>query len=193
MVFPPYSVQELKLILTERAKLAFRETTYDLAAINLCAALSGSEHGDARRAVDLLRVAGEVAEREGLVQLSEKHVRTALQKIDQDRITEALTTLPLHAKLVLIATLHSTNDQQAPLSGQVYDYYHQLCSKTNVDPLTTRRVSGLLTELDTLGLITATVVNYGRYGRTKKIIPQVTSSIISQAFNQDDLIKEILR
>lgn len=193
MVFPPYSVQELKLILTERAKLAFRETTYDLAAINLCAALSGSEHGDARRAVDLLRVAGEVAEREGMVQLSEKHVRTALQKIDQDRITEALTTLPLHAKLVLIATLHSTNDQQAPLSGQVYDHYHQLCSKTNVDPLTTRRVSGLLTELDTLGLITATVVNYGRYGRTKKIIPQVTSSIISQAFNQDDLIKEILR
>ncbi|MEM1995390.1 MAG: AAA family ATPase, partial [Nitrososphaerales archaeon] len=51
MVFPPYSVEELRLILKERVKLAFNDGCITEGAVNLCAALAGSEHGDARRAV----------------------------------------------------------------------------------------------------------------------------------------------
>ncbi len=65
LVFPPYTVDELRAILAERASVAFRPGVVPSSTINLCAALAGSEHGDARRAVDLLRIAGEVAEREG--------------------------------------------------------------------------------------------------------------------------------
>ena len=194
LVFPPYSADELRTILNERASLALNSKAYTNAAVNLCAALSGSEHGDARRAVDLLRIAGEIAEREGSDQLDEKHVRIALQKIDQDRISDALTTLPIHAKIVLLASIYSSEkDTSHTSSGFVYDKYCDMCKKTGLEALTTRRVSGLLTELDTLGLVTATVVNYGRYGRTKRITPQISLSVASKVFESDEFIKDLIR
>lgn len=193
IVFPPYSAIELTTILQQRAKLAFNPGTFSDAAINLCAALSGSEHGDARRAVDLLRIAGEVAERDSAPQLQESHVRVALQKIDQDRISDALTTLPLQAKLVLVAAVTPPMDERHNTSsGSIYDRYTQLCFKTGVEPLTTRRVSGLISELDTLGLLTTAIVNYGRYGRTKKITPQITIDTLKKAFNTDELLRPLL-
>ena len=192
LVFPPYSASELRAILIERAILAFNKESFTDEAVNLCAALSGSEHGDARRAVDLLRISGEVAEREGAPTLEEKHVRVALQKIDQDRISDALKTLPLHAKLVLLASMNTNEDitgnPSKASSGTVYERYTHLCSKCGLDALTTRRVSGLLTELDTLGLISATVVNYGRYGRTKRITPQISLTIMQQALSADEYL-----
>ena len=191
IVFPPYSAAELTAILKERAEYAFNSKAYSQAAINLCAALSGSEHGDARRAVDLLRIAGEVAEREGASQLEEKHVRIALQKIDQDRISDALKSLPLHAKLVLIAAIKNNNKEKKS-SGSIYEHYSQLCGGAGTEPLTTRRVSGLVNELDTLGLVSATLVNYGRYGRTKKITPQVSVEVLKQAFQADDAVNSLL-
>ena len=193
LVFPPYSAIELQTILQERAKFAFNTSSFTDAAVNLCAALSGSEHGDARRAVDLLRIAGEVAEREGAQQLDEKHVRVALQKIDQDRISDALKTLPIQAKLVLIATVRNNlKEEPKASSGSIYEEYSKLCTITGVEPLTTRRISGLVTELDTLGLVNATVVNYGRYGRTKKITPQISMTTLQQALQSDETVKQLV-
>jgi cell division control protein 6 len=195
LVFPPYSAEELRTILNERATLALKDKSYTVAAINLCAALSGSEHGDARRAVDLLRIAGEIAEREGAAQLEEKHVRVALQKIDQDRIYEALKTLPIHAKIVLLASIHSLSAEESNInssSGHIYEKYSELCTRIGLESLTTRRVSSLLTELDTLGLVTATLINYGRYGRTKKIIPKITFETVAKVFREDEAIKHLI-
>lgn len=192
VVFPPYSAIELKTILQERAKFAFNTGMFTEAAVNLCAALSGSEHGDARRAVDLLRIAGEVAERESAQQLDEKHVRVALQKIDQDRISDALRTLPTQAKLVLIAIVRNNSKESKASSGSIYNDYSKLCETTGVEPLTTRRISGLVAELDTLGLVSATVVNYGRYGRTKKITPQISLSLLQQAFKPDSTVSQLV-
>jgi len=191
IVFPPYTAQELTAILHERANFAFNTGAYTEASINLCAALSGSEHGDARRAVDLLRIAGEVAERDGSKQLDDKHVRIALQKIDQDRINDALKSLPLHAKLVLIAAVKN-NPENNRSSGTIYEYYANLCKASSLEALTTRRVSGLITELDTLGLVSATLVNYGRYGRTKKVTPQISQDTLRQAFLEDGAVNQLL-
>ena len=132
-----------------------------------------------------------MAEREGSSQLEEKHVRIALQKIDQDRISDALKSLPLHAKLVLVAAIKNNKENKSS-SGSIYEHYSSLCAGAGTEPLTTRRVSGLVTELDTLGLVSATLVNYGRYGRTKKIIPQVTFEVLKQAFQPDDLVSSLL-
>jgi len=88
MVFPPYNVDELKEILKERATIAFEPSTFSESAINLCAAMAGSEHGDARRAVDLLRIAGEVGEREGLQTIDDTCVKKASDKMEHDRVDE---------------------------------------------------------------------------------------------------------
>ncbi len=84
MVFNPYTVEQLQKILSERAKLAFSDDVISGAAINLCAAMAGRENGDARKAIDLLRVAAEIAERERLTKVEEKHVRLAQEKIEKD-------------------------------------------------------------------------------------------------------------
>jgi cell division control protein 6 len=61
-----------------------------------------------------------------------------------------------------------------------------------MEPLTQRRVSGLINELDITGIVNARLVNFGRYGRTKKIRLGVSTSIIISAFSDDSLIEKIL-
>ncbi len=189
VVFPPYSVEELKMILEERVQLAFNKGCITAAAINLCAALAGTEHGDARRAVDLLRVSAEVAEREGTERVDEHHVRIALQKMEQDRLIEALKVLPLQAKLVLLAVAAS---RDPPSTGVIYQTYADLSSRIGVEKLTARRVSGILSELDMQGIISANVLSKGRYGRTKKVSLLVPKSLITEVFTQDPVIAALL-
>src|SRR5512137_2313476 len=86
LVFPPYNAPQLCDILQQRGEDAFMEKVLDPPVIPLCAALAAQEHGDARRALDLLRVSGELAERERSVQVTEDHVRMAREKIEQDRV-----------------------------------------------------------------------------------------------------------
>ncbi len=166
LVFPPYTVDELREILTERAKMAFKPSVASPAAINLCAAMAGSEHGDARRAIDLLRIAGEVAEREGLNEIDDSCIKRASDKMEHDRVEEAVRSLPLQNKAILIAVSRFRGGTN---TGELYVAYSNLCRKLGIETLTQRRVSGILAELDLLGLVEASVVSKGRRGRTKKI------------------------
>ncbi|NVM29648.1 MAG: hypothetical protein HWN65_12470 [Candidatus Helarchaeota archaeon] len=101
MVFPPYKATELLDILRQREKMGFHPDVIADGTIEIVAALAAREHGDARRAINLLRVAGELAEREGDEQVSESHVRRAQTLIERDTISDALKTLPLQSKLAL--------------------------------------------------------------------------------------------
>ena len=182
ILFPPYTVTQLSDILHKRTESAFKTKSVPPGTINLCAALAGSEHGDARRAIELLRVAGELAERSDENEVIEKYVKEASQKIDKDRIYQAIKTLPIHEKAVLFA-VDSTAENTT--TGDVYNKYQQLCKKISLEPLTQRRISGLLSELDTQGLINASIINRGRHGRTKKISSLVTREVIIKVFNDD--------
>ncbi len=166
LVFPPYTVEELREILTERAAVAFRLSVASPAAINLCAAMAGSEHGDARRAIDLLRIAGEVAEREGLHEIDDSCVRKASDKMEVDRVDEAIRSLPVQNKAILYAVSRFDGGTN---TGELYLAYSSLCKKLGIETLTQRRLSGILGDLDLLGLVEASVVSKGRRGRTKKI------------------------
>ncbi|MCP8312251.1 MAG: orc1/cdc6 family replication initiation protein [Candidatus Methylarchaceae archaeon HK02M1] len=189
IIFSPYTAEELRAILSDRAKIAFFDNIVTEASINLCAALAGSEHGDARRALDLLRVSGEVAERECATKVEERHVRIAVQKIEQDRIVEVLKSLPLHAKLLLWTI---TSSEGVHSTGEVYEYYSKLCQKINVDELTPRRVTMLISELDLLGLIVAKIISKGRYGRTKQINPLIQLQLVREVFSEDLIMNSIL-
>jgi len=62
-------------------------------------------------------------------------------------------------------------------TGEIYELYKQLCKKTNLRPLTQRRVSDIVSELDMLGIINAKVISKGRYGRTREISLITPSSV----------------
>jgi len=188
LVFPPYTVEELRQILNVRAEAAFKKSTVTPSAINLCAAMAGSEHGDARRAVDLLRIAGEVAEREGLRQVDDNCVKKASDKMEHDRVEEAIRSLPVQNKIILIA---ATKFQSGSNTGELYLAYGNLCKRAGIETLTQRRVSGILAELDLLGLVEAAVVSEGRRGRTKRIRLLIGSEALEKTLSEDPLLKEL--
>ncbi|MFQ6095944.1 MAG: ORC1-type DNA replication protein [Candidatus Bathyarchaeia archaeon] len=187
ILFKPYNADELRDILVERAELAFCSGVLSDGAIRLCSALAAAEHGDARRALDLLRVAGELAEREGSGSVSEAHVRRAEKRIEHDRISEALKNLPTHSKIVMLSVyLLSRAEAGHSVTGNIYNVYCELCQEMGIIPLTQRRVSGLINELDVIGLLNTRVVSLGRYGRTKKIHLAIPRSFVRNVFCEDD-------
>ena len=193
IVFKPYDADELKNILLERALSAFYEGALSDGALSLCAALAAAEHGDARRALDLLRVAGEVAEREGVEVVTEESVRLAEKRIEHSRVVDALKNLTLHSKLVVMCLLHMGRENiNRATTGEIYEVYTELCGELGVFRLTQRRVSTLLNELDVIGLLNAQVLSMGRYGRTKKIHLEVSYNLVRDVFANDRRLSRIV-
>lgn len=183
IIFPPYDALQLADILSERAKLAFKPGALEDGVIQYCASIAAKEHGDARRALDLLRVAGELAERSGSDLVTVKHVKLARQEIERDMVVDVLRTLPLHGKLVLLAI--ALGGGRFGSTGDLYMKYRELCEKIGTDPVTQRRVSDLVSELDMLGIINARVINRGRYGKTRVIILNVKTDTVIKALSED--------
>jgi cell division control protein 6 len=193
MVFRPYDAAELQDILWRRAQLAFFDGALLDSAVALCAALAAAEHGDARRALDLLRVAGELAEREGVRYVSEEYVREAEKRVEHDRIVEVLENLPIHSKLVLCSVyLLGKTKLSYSVTGDIYGIYCELCDQSGISPLTQRRVSGLISELDMVGLLNARVVSMGRHGRTKKIRLGIGRSLVRKVLTNSDRFRDLL-
>ena len=177
--FPSYNALQLQDILYERSKHAFKEKVIEQGTIEKCAALAAREHGDARMALDLLRVAGELAERENSEKLLIKHIDRAEEKIERDLISDVVNTLPKQSQLALLATfnLHEKINSKI-FTGDVYNLYKKLSSDAGLKPLTQRRMSDLIAELDMLGIINAKVISKGRYGRTREISMTIPDSEI---------------
>ncbi len=182
MVFAPYNAVEIKEILADRAKTAFKEGTIEEGVLAKCAAYAAREHGDARRALDLLRVAGELAEREGVKKIEEKHIDEAEEKIEKSRVVEILEKQPKQSQAVMLAILNMPRKKIE--TGEVFEKYVSICEKGGLHPLTQRRLSDLLSELDMLGLINAKVISKGRYGRTREIYVGIPSSLIEKVREQ---------
>ncbi len=170
IVFPPYNGLQLKDILERRVAMSFADDVLGEGVISLCAAHAAREHGDARRALDLLRTAGELAERESVELVTVAHVRRAFEKMEKDKMVEVVRTLPSQSKLVLFSVVLLTEKNSRKIvTGDVYTVYRKLCVQGGLDVLTQRRVSDLISELDMLGIVNAQIISKGRYGRTKEI------------------------
>ncbi len=188
ILFRPYDARQLKDILMDRAKEGYKTGAVDEVVIGKCAALAAQEHGDARRALDLLRVAGEIAERNAEAEVTENHIDMAQQKLDMDRVTETVRSQPSQSQAVLysIVKLNEKNASQKGwtdrrlLTGDVFDMYMAICKANNIKPLTQRRISDLIGELDMLGVITARVISNGRYGRTREISLAIKDDVLAR-------------
>tara|TARA_B100000674_G_scaffold155_1_gene129 strand:- start:585 stop:1826 length:1242 start_codon:yes stop_codon:yes gene_type:complete len=178
IVFNPYNAEQLQDILRSRASLSIDSDALGAGVIELCAALAAQEHGDARCALDLLRVSTEKAEQEGVEIVEQNHVRIAQAQIESDQVTPVIRTLPTQQKLVLSSVLiNEKNGLRNIQTGEVYHIYKQACSHIGQQFLTARRISGIISNLDMLGLITAKTISRGRYGRTKEINSCIPTNI----------------
>ncbi|MDP3697977.1 MAG: orc1/cdc6 family replication initiation protein [Nanoarchaeota archaeon] len=178
LIFSPYNALQIQDILRKRSSLAFKEGILQAGVIEKCAAFSARDHGDARRAIDLLRVAGELAEREGstLVQIS--HLDEAEKKIESDKIINAATNQPKQFQSILYAILLIAPQKKNFFTGEIYDVYKNLCRQTKLNTLTQRRVSDIIAEMDMLGIINAKIISKGRYGRTRDMSLSIDENLI---------------
>ena len=198
IVFPPYNALHLREILKHRANEVFKETVLHEGVIEKCAGFAAREHGDARRALDLLRIAGELAERDGSKRVLLKHIDEANNKIERDKILDVVRTEPKQFQLVLYSIINLSKkrknsqtvlgnqknpikENDAMFTGDVYNYYHDLCLKYKMEILTQRRVSDIIQEFDMLGIINVKVISKGRGGRMREIRLAITDKIIEKA------------
>ncbi len=191
MVFPPYDAEQLTDILRERAVKAFKPGAIDMGVIQYCASIAAKEHGDARRALDLLRVAGEIAERYGSSKVTIDHVKQAREEIERDMVIDVAKTLPYHGKLVLLVIALAGGRFDS--TGDLYTKYRELARGLGSEPVTQRRVSDIISELDMLGIVTAKVINRGRYGKTRQVVLTVDPNTIIKAFKDDPRIGWLFR
>ena len=180
VVFPPYNALQLQQILLSRSKIAFRESVIQEGVIQKCAAYAAREHGDARRALELLRVAGEVAERSESKQITIMHIDEAEDKIERDKIVEVVQTQTKQFHIILHAILLLATKRKNVFTGDVYDVYRAVCTHTGQRPLTQRRVSDIIAEMDMLGIINAKVISKGRFGRMREISIGLSESLLPQ-------------
>ena len=188
IVFTSYSVEQIRKILENRIQKAFIKNAVEEPALNLCAAMAGREHGDARRALDLMRVAGELAEREQSETVNENHIRGASQKIEENKEVAALQSYPLHEKLLIIAVMKTSGLS----TGEIYTTYKNLCKVVGQKELTTRRVTQMLSEVELSGIISGRIIHQGIHGRTKKFKLAISPLIIKETFKDELTFQDII-
>lgn len=191
VVFPPYDAVQLADILRERAALAFREGVLEEGVIEYCASAAAREHGDARRALDLLRFAGEIAEREGAPRVGVVHAKKAREELEMNAAAEVVRTLPYHSKLVLLSLAAMRGFAES--TGSLYITYRKICETLGIEPLTQRRISDIINELDMLGILTSKVVSRGRYGKTKEVSLGIDPGTLLRVLSSDSRIGEYAR
>jgi len=183
IVFAPYNALQLQEILNKRAKDAFKKNILKEGVVAKCAAYAAREHGDARRALDLLRVAGELAERDGSEKILLKHIDDANNKIERDKILDVIKSEPKQFQYVLysIITLSENQKKEPIFTGEVYNLYQEICKQNKSEFLTQRRVSDVIQEFDMLGIINVRVISKGRGGRMREIKLAIPSNVVEKA------------
>ncbi len=184
ILFHPYNALQIQDILNQRSALAFKEGVLEEGVISKCAAFAAKEHGDARRALDLLRIAGELAERDNSKRILLKHIDEANDKIEKDKILAIILSEPKQFQVVLGAIIYLLEDHKGNVpvfTGEVYDFYKQLCLKNRLEVLTQRRVGDIIQELDMLGIINVRIISKGRGGRMREIRIAISNEITKKA------------
>ncbi len=197
IVFNPYDAEQLQDILRSRSQQALKPDVVADEVIPLCSAIAAQEHGDARKALDLLRVSVEIAERKFDHKVTCKHVRLAQNKIEKDRIAEVIHSLPAQERLLLhaIRILERYNIRMGnPLvmiTGELYSQYVEISKTVRYTPVTQRRVADFISELDTLGIISARVISKGRYGTTREIQLMIPLTELEHILQDDEFMEEL--
>lgn len=185
IMFPPYNASQIQDILTKRAEEAFKIKVEE-GVIAKCSAYAARGHGDARRALDLLRIAGELAERDSKKILTYDYIDKANEKIERDKTIDFVSSCPEQYKIVLQSIISLSETKESFFTSDVYSLYNILCDQLKSDIRTQRRIGDIIREFELHGIIKFEVISRGRYGRTAEIKLSIYPHLIVK-------IKEIIK
>ena len=154
ILFPPYDADQLRSILTPRAKKAFHDSVLSDDVVPLCAAFAAQDTGSARQAIRLLREAGELAQSLDSEIVTEEHVRGAQDELEKNQLYEGMQELTTQGHAVLCALAYYQALDEVPIrSRDLYDRYVKICDRLDTDCVSERRVRDHLSDMNMLGLI----------------------------------------
>ncbi|AWR93497.1 Cdc6/Cdc18 family protein [Acidianus brierleyi] len=179
VIFKPYDADQLKEILAKYAEYGIFNGTYTDNVLAYIAAVSAKEHGDARKAVNLLFRSAQLASGEGSIK--KEHVDKAIVEYEQERLVEAIKSLPFHYKLALRSVLDTDDVVTA------HKIYTDYCNKLKQRPLSYRRFSDIISELDMFGIVKIKLLNRGRAGGIKKYVEVQDKDKILKALDENIL------
>ncbi|WP_394740102.1 Cdc6/Cdc18 family protein [Natronococcus roseus] len=169
--FPPYGPEELAAILGPRLERAFREGAVPAEVREYGVTEAARRWGDARKALTLFRQAGETATERELEQLTKACLETNLETTDQEATVSKLLDLPANHFLVLTAVTGWNQGGEIKQPVTTADVHSILEDDTFPEALQLgeRAVRGVLTDLETMGLVETWIDSRGREGRVKQI------------------------
>ncbi|WP_435099805.1 Cdc6/Cdc18 family protein [Halarchaeum sp. P4] len=194
IVFQPYDAGQLIDILEHRRD-AFHDGVLEDGVINLTAALAAREHGDARKAIDILRNAGSIATNAGDERVTETHVRRAKEKTEADRFAELIDGAPIQTKVILAALtrLSATHSEDEFATKRVFSAYTQLADELDLERLSERRVTEILKEQDFLNVIRSEKHSRGRgRGVFSKHRLLEDPDVVRRVISRDDAVEPVL-
>jgi len=183
ILFPSYTSEQLRKILSQRVLEGFNKGSVEDSAVNLAAAITARESGDARYALKLIMKAGEAAEQAGKKKVDDDDVEKARANVELDLTAETINTLPEMHQVVLysIASLAMNGSRYSRLmdgieteegflfSGEAYEEYEKTCDKLRKKSRSLRWYKEYLNDLEMLGLVTTTPSSKGIRGHTTLI------------------------
>ncbi|GAA0291060.1 MULTISPECIES: orc1/cdc6 family replication initiation protein [Halarchaeum] len=152
--FSDYDANQLREILGHRED-AFHDDALSEDVIPLAAAFAAQTHGDARIAIDLMRTAGTIAERDGADQVREEHVRIAQDKVVKNRVLEVTRGISTQKKLCLFATAAVARETEntAAKSTEAYRVYQYITETLDADQHYQETYVNKMKELTTYSLV----------------------------------------
>lgn len=162
IVFSRYDADQLGKIIGRRVEIAFRDGAVGENVIKLCAAYATQEGGDARYALDLLKVAADAARDRGDDTLSEADIEAARQQIKDTRVLDSVRSLTRHEQLTAATVMLMDRNENLPARrGEIYSHYTQVAKSVGLSPNKRRRFHDYMDNMSMLGLIGTNEVNKG--------------------------------
>ncbi|ELZ42659.1 cell division control protein Cdc6 [Halorubrum coriense DSM 10284] len=190
--FSDYDANELIEIL-ERRRDAFKDDALEDGVIEIVAAYGAQNEGDARRAIDLLRDAGEIANRAGDPVVTQGHVRSANDSVVKNRVLEIVGGMSVQKKLSLYAAALVAKDNEgvAP-SPVVYDIYKILCEGSDMEIYTQETVNSHINKAGTYGVLESERVS-GGFKSGVHLVFKFTEPVgaVLDTLSEDDRLQEI--
>ena len=163
--FSAYDADELRLVLEQRERVAFQDDVLEGGVVSMCAAYGAKDSGDARKALDLLLEAGDVARENEAETVTEQHVEDARERVQTDQVVEGIQNYSQHGKLVLYAlTLLHERGETPARTREVVDTYRDVAHSEGVSPVSERSVRDYIGELAQLGIASSAEHNRGKGG-----------------------------
>ncbi|AEB94356.1 MAG: ORC1-type DNA replication protein [Metallosphaera sp.] len=174
--FEPYKVRELKDILTDRVSEAFQPNVVPEETVDYISNVYGHDKGgsgNARLAIEVLEMAGKIAEIKNSPVVLMDYAKEANSRINAEagEILEEISYLELHPLLILKALINLYNRLKTSSIqiGRLEKEYRDLCQELGEEPRRHTQVYEYVKRMKLMGILETQQSGRGMRGRTTLI------------------------